>query len=153
MKTITTAPKHGFKLTDTTIENVEAVEAYLRSINGKATLHTTNDFLELMEFAKDAEDDLNRVQVSKTAKPGCIAYHCDGGASAKSYRYSRTVTGVTLKRYTEGWRLMEAQRVERRPQEPVIWFVRIPAHYIEEIKRKAAYGLRALPAKAAATAA
>ena len=138
------APRHGFKITDKSPENIEVVEAYLRSVNGKAERHTTNSFSSIEAIARWAESELDRAEVSKTARPGCTAYQCDGGASHRAYQYKQTVTEIRLKRFREGWRIMSAHRTTSRPLEPEIFIVRIPEHYIEAIKRKAAGSLRPL---------
>lgn len=141
------APRHGFKITDTSPENIKAVEAYLRSVNGKAEQHTTNGFWSIEGLATGAEADLERARVPKTARPGCQAYQCDGGIGVMSYKYEITVTGLSLKRFREGWRLMSAHRTTSRPLERSIFTVRIPEQYIEEMKRKAVKGFRPLPKK------
>lgn len=143
------APRHGFKLSDTSPENIQAVEAYLRSVNGKADAHTTSAFTSIQAVAKWAEGELDRAEVSKTARPGCTAYQCDGGAAQQAYKYQLIVTGIRLKRFRDGWRFMSAHRTTSRPLEPDTFIARIPERYIEAIKKKAVGDLRPLRKKVA----
>ncbi len=145
-----TAPKNGFKLSDTSEENLAAVRDYLFSINGRATSHTKTDLSAIVEVAEIAEAELDRAEVAKAARVGCLAVQCDGGAGRKSYQYAQTVTLLRLRRFAEGWRLMEARRAESRPLEPTIFEVSIPAKYIYQLRIKATMGFTALPKKVAA---
>lgn len=144
------APKNGFKITDDSAENRAVVCDYLLTINGRATSHTRTDLYELVSVANQAEADLDRAGVVKSARVGCLAVQCDGGAWKKSYRYSQAVTLLRLRRFAEGWRLMEAKRAESRPLEPTFFEVSIPANYIKQMRDKATLGFRALPQKTAA---
>lgn len=144
------APKNGFKITDDSADHREVVRDYLLSINGRATSHTRTDLSELVSVAKMAEAELDRAGVSKAARVGCLAVQCDGGAEKKSYQYAQTVTLLRLRRFAEGWRLMEARRAESRPLEPTLFQVSIPANYIEQLRKAATSGFRALPKKIAA---
>jgi len=145
-----TAQKNGFKLTDDSVENRETVNSYLLSINGRATSHTRTELSELVSVATMAEAELDRAGVAKSARVGCLAVQCDGGAGKKSYQYAQTVTLLRLRRFAEGWRLMEARRAESRPLEPTIFEVSIPAKYIYQLRAKATMGFTALPKKLAA---
>lgn len=145
-----TAPRNGFKLTDNSEDNRSAVREYLLSVNGRAKSHTRTDLSDLVGVAEMAEAELDRAGVTKSARIGCLAVQCDGGAGTKSYQYSQTVTLLRLRRFAEGWRLMEAKRAESRPLEPTIFQVSIPANYIEQMRAKATLGFAALPRKTAA---
>ena len=144
------AMKNGFKHTDHSEENREAVRAYLLSVNGRASANTQTELSAIVEVAEMAEADLDRAGVVKSARVGCLAVQCDGGAWRKSYRYSQAVTLLRLRRFAEGWRLMEAKRAESRPLEPTFFEVSIPASYIKQMRDKATLGFRALPQKTAA---
>lgn len=150
MESIAKAPKRGFKLTDLSNENRNKVRDYLLAVNGRSTAHTIRSFLEVVEIAEMAEQDLDRAEVKKSARVGCLVVQCNGGATAKSYKYEQRVTYLKLRRFQEGWRLMEARRATSRPLDAELYQVSIPAHYIDLMRRRSTVGFSALPASQAA---
>jgi len=153
MTKLISAPRHGFILNAATEDQKDTVMDYMKSINGRSKANVITYFVEIEKIAELAEKQLDHAHVSKKERIGCTAYWRDGGPNAKSYDYAMTVNEVSLQRYAEGWRLMQARKVEVRHRDNTAFNVCIPARYIEALKaeavRKATAGLSPLSTRKA----
>lgn len=145
------APLHGFILAATTSDQQDAVMDFMKGINGRSKSHVVRYFTEFEAIAKMAEGYLDHAKVSKKDRIGCTASYSDAGPDSKSYDYAMTVNHVQLRRYAEGWRLMDARKIDVRYGHKGGISVRVPGRYIEALKvaaiKGATKGLTALPTR------
>jgi hypothetical protein len=87
-------------------KNREAINAALDHANGKATAHTFTSASSIMAAARDAEDQLTSLCIPKVRRAGASAYAMSGREVARSYDYSRIVTGARIWRGAAAWYLV-----------------------------------------------
>lgn len=85
--------------------NAEAIEFALTAVNGRATAHCYTTFGEIRDEAERAERKLSDLLEAKSKRVGARYISQSGGKVASSYRHSRAITRVTLKRGAKGWYL------------------------------------------------
>ena len=100
MKSIHVCEKNRIKIDET-----------LSAANGRAIEHTYSAD-QILALAMTAEKNI--VEAGVLAKDRCGAHFIavSGGVVARSYKYSRKCTQVTLVRRASGWHLAEVNRVE-----------------------------------------
>jgi hypothetical protein len=94
------------KINDT---NREAITAALLAANGKATAHTFTSASEVVAAKNNAEAQLTALELNKGERAGVVAYAVSGGSLQNAYKYSRTITRVTLLRGSSDWFLTDAK--------------------------------------------
>lgn len=85
--------------------NAEAIEFALTAVNGRATAHCYTTFGEIRAEAERAERKLSDLLEARSKHVGARYVSQSGGRVASSYRRSRVVTRITLKRGAKGWYL------------------------------------------------
>ncbi len=83
--------------------NVAAIQAAIEKANGNATAHTFRWAVEIMAAAKDAEAQLESLNLAKGSRSGAIATANSGGSVANAYKYSRITSTATLVRGSSAW--------------------------------------------------
>jgi len=84
------------------ITALDAISTALAASSGRATSHTAK-VGDIVAAATNAEAQLVSLGLSKTNRIGAVANYQSGGSVANSYKYSRTVSRVTLARSASGW--------------------------------------------------
>jgi hypothetical protein len=142
-----TMPRHGIKITD-----AEAVAAYINAVNGKATTHTADPALASYA-ASYGEDMLSKKGVAKARRVGAEFVYVTPAPAAKKYRNAAICSLIRYRRYAEGWRIIDAEKVGRYPGADTGYILYLPTAEIERIKveavKTATKGIRSLPKKAA----
>lgn len=84
----------------------------LDKVNGKAEKWTLNVNC-ITNLSEDAEKQLVDAGLSNSTRIGALAIFYGYAPASKSYRNSVATTKMTLKRYAEGWRVvnLEANRM------------------------------------------
>ena len=119
-----------------------AVEAALSEINGKASAFTTTTFGEVNTFCVELEEELQNRGITLKSLVGTVATLILEGPSAKAYKYSASGTKITVKRVTDGWRLIDVKRVEVYPKQPARRTVEVSAAAADDIRRHMFEGLQ-----------
>lgn len=90
------------KIEDTEKSRI-AIEKALAAVNHGATAHTYTDADEIISIADRAEKRLLGLGLTKGSRPGAKAHETSGSAVAKSYKYPRTATRVSVTRGASAW--------------------------------------------------
>ncbi|ETW11247.1 hypothetical protein ATO8_18125 [Roseivivax marinus] len=92
------------------------LQARLAKVHGTAKTHVLAAE-DVISLAEEAEIDLERRGVPQQRRIGTELIHSPGGShiTANSYRGMVRTTEVHLKRVTDGWRLISAQKVMYHP--------------------------------------
>ena len=101
--------KRGIKITDT-----EALQEALAAVNGRASSHTL-DINNITALSEEAEKELVDAGLAKTVRVSATAKFYGFAPSASSYKYAATTTEMTIKRFSEGWRVMSLARTSMSP--------------------------------------
>lgn len=101
--------KNGLKLT----QEEDIVQA-LDSVNGKACNWVIDTIKEVVDIAERAEVQFDEVHLPKTYRVGATA-KAYGYAPGKSYKYGVDSTEIELRRFAEGWRIMNVDRIKLYP--------------------------------------
>jgi len=129
-------PRHGFRL-DT--EN-EACEAYMRQVNGRADTYTF-DFFDILILGSDLEKQLEGACIPSSHRPGITAIVRSAGPhkSRNTAHWSARGEGTEahFRRYTDGWRLMEAKRLPVFGGQTRQWRIAINHREYTAIQRRA----------------
>ncbi len=88
---------------DDTEKSCTAIEKALAAVNHCATAHAYTDAYEIISIAERAEKRLAALGLTKGARQGAQAYETSGSAVAKSYKYPRTATRVSVTRGASAW--------------------------------------------------
>ena len=99
-------------------EKLEAIQAVLNAVNGKAKKHTITDAEDVDSFAYDVEWDLRNRGVTLKAMRGVIAIFTPAGPRAASYRYKAETTRIDIERRSSGWYLINVERVPISAKQP-----------------------------------
>lgn len=97
--------------------NAAAIKAVLADVNGRATAHCYTSFSEIRDEAGRAERKLSDLLEAKGKRIGARYVSQSGGKVASSYRQSRIVTRITLRRGAKGWYLEAASQGQLWPNE------------------------------------
>lgn len=140
-------PRHGIKTTD-----ADAVAEYINAVNGKAKTHTANPWLAA-RAASYGETLLDEKGVAKSRRVGAEFVYATPAPAAKKYRSAAICSVIRYRRYAEGWRIIDAEKVGRFPGAGTNTILYLPAAEIERIKaaalKAATTDLATLPKKAA----
>lgn len=119
-----------------------AVEEALSEVNGKASAFTITTFCEVNDFCVELEAELQNRGITLKSLVGTVATLTSEGPSAGAYKYSATGTRVTVKRVTDGWRLIDVKRVDVYPKQPARRTVEVSAAAADDIRRHMFEGLQ-----------
>jgi len=110
-------------------DNAVAIEAALHKANGAALTHTFNCYSDIEAEADLASSRLGELGLPVKLWKGARFRTWSGGRVAKSYKYSRQATMVTLERRATGWFLVDVQQtaVWEKPPEPQLCVTRYQA--------------------------
>jgi hypothetical protein len=95
-----------------TPENAALVEAALAKTNGKAEKYAYKRFSEIKAVADIAEDEVSKLGIPSSRRPGAYYEQTSGEETAKSYPNSRRATTVVIARRQSGWVLTELRPAE-----------------------------------------
>jgi len=84
-------------------KNNALIQFELGEANGKANAHTFRWAVEIIAVAKDAEAQLESLNLAKGSRSGAIATANSGGSVANAYKYSRITSIATLVRGSSAW--------------------------------------------------
>ncbi len=91
------------------LQNKSRIEDALKSINGSAYDHTYTSYFEIDNLAKNAEICLGCYLGSVSRYAGAV-YKCTSGEPvARSYKFTRRATTITLERKSSGWYLVDVE--------------------------------------------
>lgn len=124
-------PKNGIKVSDK-----EAIKTVVKAVNGRASLHTIG-YNGVIGLADTAEELLIEKGIAPSGRTGCEFIYEGAGPSAKSYKYSVVASFARLRRYSEGWRLVEFDRSYCGPGYKGRHDICLKPDQVELIKRKA----------------
>lgn len=119
-----------------------AVEEALSEANGKASAFTITSFSQVDNFCVGLEAELQNRGISLKSLVGTVATLTSEGPSAKAYKYTATGTSITVKRVTDGWRLIDVKRVDVYPKQPARRTVEVSAAAADDIRRHMFEGLQ-----------
>ncbi|MBM2324315.1 MULTISPECIES: hypothetical protein [Marivita] len=119
-----------------------AVEEALSEVNGKASAFTLTTFCEVNDFCVELEEELQNRGITLKSLLGTVATLISEGPSAKAYKYSASGTKITVKRVTDGWRLIDVKRVDVYPKQPARRTVEVSAAAADDIRRHMFEGLQ-----------
>ena len=83
--------------------NSEKIRALLKGINGKANEHTINDPEDIWRYVSQANQQLRNLTLMGRNQQGAKFFVVSGDSVAKSYKYKRKVTCLTLYRGKDDW--------------------------------------------------
>ena len=86
-------------------ENRDQIVAALAAVNGKATAHTFVHFAQIMAVAEYAQKTVMALLGSKKTMVGALVLSTSSEQTAKSYKYQRQGTAITLVYKTTGWHI------------------------------------------------
>ncbi len=101
--------KSGLKLTQE-----EDIEKALDSVNGKSCNWVIDTIKEILAIAEKAEKQFDELHFPKTYRVGATA-KAYGYAPGKRYKYGVNSTKIDLRRFAEGWRVMNVERIRLYP--------------------------------------
>ena len=87
-------------------KNIAALQAAVEKSNGSATAHTFRSWHSLLECARQAEAQLQRLGLAKGSRSGVIASVTSGGSVPNAYKYTRIISTAVLKRGSSAWFLI-----------------------------------------------
>jgi uncharacterized protein involved in type VI secretion and phage assembly len=119
-----------------------AIEEALSEANGKASAFTITTFCQVNNFCVRLEADLQNRGITLKSLVGTVATLTSEGPSAKAYKYTATGTRITVKRVTDGWRLIDVKRVGVYPKQPARRTVEVSAAAADDIRRHMFEGLQ-----------
>ena len=93
------------------------IDATLLAANGRATEHTYSAD-QILALAMTAEKNIVEAGVLAKDRRGAHFVAVSGGSVARSYKYARKCTQVTLVRHASAWHLAEVARVESWQSSP-----------------------------------
>lgn len=108
MATSTTA----FKAIKVTEENAAAINAALKTANGKATGHTYTEFSSIAHIAALAEKKLETLLGGKASWTGAVVNDRSGDELPNAYKYKRICTSVKIVRKSTCWVLESVKAVD-----------------------------------------
>lgn len=97
------------------LKNAPLIEAELKNVNGQATGHTFTTYKDITDCARSAEIELKKVISVKKYFPGARFVSTSGEPVAKSCKYRRIGTTVTIERGVDEWFLLDVKSVS-------LWF-------------------------------
>jgi hypothetical protein len=96
----TVKTKMKIKIND---KNIAALQAAVEQSNGSATAHTFRSWHSLLECARQAEAQLQRLGLAKGSRSGAIATANSGGSVANGYKYARITSTAKMVRGSSAW--------------------------------------------------
>ncbi len=127
--------KRGIKVSER-----EEIAAVLKKVNGKASRFTLG-VLDVEALAKRSEEALEKRGLPQRLRVGVtVTYVIEGPAAA--YKYSAKSTSLTVRRFAEGWRLMNAETIYISPRARSRFEVTVSKDVAEYIRKSATEGLQ-----------
>lgn len=133
-------PKSGIRIADS-----EAIEDYLKSVNGRACSFVATAS-ELQRAAEKAEGDLEDARLPKAERTGIELRYRTAGPWANAYRYSVIGNEALLKRFRGGWRLLDVKTISVHPRQTASTRVLIMEKHAAEIRRRCLTGFEVITA-------
>lgn len=96
--------KFGIKISEK-----EQIEAALAEVNGKASKWVLDTHKEIVDRCMIAEGKIENLPMSQ--RVGATATATGYAPQVKAYRNSVVSTKVFLRRFSEGWRVMDIQKI------------------------------------------
>ena len=122
--------------------NWSKLQEVLDRKNGRAYAHVASAS-DVIALAARAEASLSNRGIPLRQRSGSEAFWCDKGPAAKSYRYKRTQTALTIVRGTgHRWFLTKAARVGVYPRQSEQYRLTISAVQRERIIKAALAGFQ-----------
>lgn len=90
------------------IENKLEIERFLVKVNGRAKKYAFTTANEIIQLSRDAESELESLGLVKSNRKGAKYWAESAWPVAKSYKYKRIGTNVTLVRKKDCWVLSHA---------------------------------------------
>lgn len=122
------------------ISDVAIIEANLAEINGRADTWTASAE-DIVNAAHKAEADLASRNLAASFRKGAIAVYRTAGPAANAYRNAVRGNEVVLKRFAEGWRVIEISKVDIYPKSAAKLSLTVTAEQRNRILRAAVDGL------------
>ena len=116
------------------IEDHEQIEAYLKTVNGRADVHVAK-IEDIISAAERAEDRLIAAGLPKEFRVGAELSATTEGA-ARSYKYAVAGTHFTLIRQRSGWKLTYAEKVVVFAGQREKFDLSVSPDVAEEIKKR-----------------
>ena len=107
----------GNKMIKIAPENKDAISKALRAVNGKSEAHTFTHYHEIERIALEAEQMLERLNITKKDRVGACYIAQSGSELPSGYKYAAQTTSVALKRRASGWYWTEAHRSYLYPRD------------------------------------
>lgn len=118
------------------------VNDYLDTINGKSIAHTVRYFSDVLYVADRAEKRLEESGVPVKHRIGVAVTYRPAFGLPKKYKHHVTTTRLHLRRVKDGWRLMDAEKVETWPQSPESFIIHIGNEARDIIVKRALEGYK-----------
>ena len=115
----------------------KAIVAALACCNGRAVARTISTYAEVWAVAERAEDLLAKRGVAKKNRVGTTVEHYPAGPSASAYKYGAISTHISLKRVSDGWRLVGVSRTTAWPRASELFELTISPEAAENVSRAA----------------
>lgn len=91
--------------------NLKAIQNQIDLVNGRARQHTITDANIILQLAEQFEEDAETLVGAKRRLPGTQVSYTSGGQVYASYRYSRYVNRVIMRRGKRNWHLVLFKRI------------------------------------------
>jgi hypothetical protein len=98
-------------------KNSDAIEAALAAVNGKATTFTITSYVDVADYAEQAEKKLEKSLLPKAERIGAKVFVTPDGPAAKAYKYSTKSTSLNIERGSTGWFLVGVASITVYPKE------------------------------------
>tara|TARA_R110000822_G_scaffold107750_3_gene236756 strand:- start:47 stop:487 length:441 start_codon:yes stop_codon:yes gene_type:complete len=88
-------------------KNTIALQVALENANGRSKIHTFATAGDIVECARQAEQELKRLGLTKNRRDGAIAKSSSGDSLPNAYRHQRVTTMVIMVRGSDAWFVTE----------------------------------------------
>lgn len=92
-------------------ENLNAIQAALDAVNGKATSHTLHNASSILTMVEKQEECAANL-IGKSNLSGAKYIYQSGFEVAKSFKYKRRGTQLTLERKSQSWFLTSVELID-----------------------------------------
>lgn len=133
------------------VQNAAAIEAALAGVNGRAAAHTFVAAEQVIRCAERAEAMLAALGLPAGARSGATSASVSGDALSRAYKYTRTITSITLTRGGTAWFLTDAAATVTWSREGSTTDVCLTESQAAHVTSKFHAGFRVSPAIAAPT--
>jgi hypothetical protein len=118
------------------IDAIEKIQKALDEANGKADKHTFSKCDDLIELVERADDIIfEKLLFTQKHAVGVKIHATSGDAVARSYKYPRVATSVTIERCPTGWFVTDI-RPDTIWQSGGSFDIIVPSRYQDEITNR-----------------